>query len=88
MGRGAEFIVTAFRLTKEKTIEVAISDVGSYLLELVDHIPANMQEFASARDSLRSEMARGRQDMTMNHWYTYIIDHGDINDYRSRFFGR
>ncbi len=88
VGRVAEFIVTAFRLTKEKTIEVAISDVGSYLLELVDHIPANMQEFASARDSLRSEMARGRQDMTMNHWYTYIIDHGDINDYRSRFFGR
>lgn len=88
VGRLAEFIVTAFRLTKEKTIEVASSEGGSYVLELVDHIPADMVRFAVESQTLRSEAVTKAQEITMNHWYVYIVEHGDIRDYRSRFFGR
>jgi len=88
VGRLAEFIIAAFSLNEEGPLRVASSEGGSYLLELVDRIPADMEKFAGESEALRSEATTKAQETIMNHWYTYIIDHGDINDYRSRFFGR
>lgn len=87
-GRLAEFIAGAFHLTEEKPLGLASSEGGTYVLELIDHTPANMVRFAAESQTLRSQAATKAQETTMNHWYTYIIAHGDINDYRSRFFGR
>jgi len=88
VGRLAEFIVTAFSLDEEKPLRVASSEGGSYVLELVDHTPADMVRFAVESQTLRSEAVTKAQEITMNHWYVYIVEHGDIRDYRSRFFGR
>jgi len=88
VGRLAEFIITAFSLNQEVPVRVASSEGGSYLLELLDHTPADMEQFASERETLRSEAAIKAPETTVNQWFVYIIDHGDIKDYRSRFFGR
>jgi peptidyl-prolyl cis-trans isomerase D len=87
VGKSAEFFVAAFHLSKEKPIRVAKTDLGGYLLEFVDRTPADMEAFPGESEALRAELQKKAQDATMNHWYVYIIEQGDIKDYRSRFFG-
>jgi peptidyl-prolyl cis-trans isomerase D len=88
VGRTAEFFVAAFHLSEEKPVRVAKTELGSYLLEFVDHTAADMEAFPEESGALRAELQKKAQETTMNHWYVYIIEQGDIKDYRSHFFGR
>jgi peptidyl-prolyl cis-trans isomerase D len=88
VGRLAEFIVAAFSLNEKKPFRVASTEGGSYLIELVDRTPADMEKFVGEEEALRSEATAKAQKMTMDLWYTYIVNHGEIKDYRDRFFGR
>ena len=86
VGRRNEFVGTAFRLRPGELSNVLSTPRGSYLMQLVEKIPIDEEQFEADRTEAAVGLLRQRQGDAWQAWSTRMYEEANIEDNRHIFY--
>ena len=86
IGRDQAFIGAAFALKGQEFSKPVKGQRGSYILQLVQIDPFDETDYASKKETLRSQLADNAKQQAFNEWYTHLKAQAKIKAQRDMFF--
>lgn len=79
LGRNVIALASAFALKDVNQISEPVSiRNGALIFKLLDRISPDLSEFATQRDSLRTNLVNTRQQKLFNDWYLQLVENSEI----------
>jgi peptidyl-prolyl cis-trans isomerase D len=82
VGREAAFAGVAFALNPGQVSKPVEGTRGYYLVKLLEKTSFNDKDFASQKDTIRSQLLARKQQMMFGQWYTALKEKAKIKDFR------
>lgn len=86
VGRDIEFIGAAFALKPAQVSKPVKGLRGCYLIQLLSIDAIDMNDYASKKDGLRTQLLERAQQNAFSEWYTAVKEKAKIKDYRDLYF--
>lgn len=86
IGRDNEVTQAAFVLPLNEVSEPLETNKGYYLIRVVEHQDADMEQFEKERSTIVNRLLQQKKNQAFANWYQSIRDNAEINDYRDQFF--
>lgn len=83
LGQANAAIGTAFGLDEGEVSELVEAQGALYVIELVEKLPADMEEFEEQKDFIRAQLAAGLQSQRWSRFLTALRDEAKVRDLRS-----
>jgi peptidyl-prolyl cis-trans isomerase D len=88
LGRDPYFLGVAFELnTEEPWSEPIMTGKGAALIHLLDRIPANLEAFTAAQDTIQQQMQNESKQHAYNLWFEKVQNEHEVKDYRDELYG-
>jgi parvulin-like peptidyl-prolyl isomerase len=82
VGREPAFAGTAFALNPGQVSKPVGGTRAYYLIKLLEKTAINENDFASQKDTIRSQLLARKQQMMFGQWYTALKEKAKIKDFR------
>lgn len=86
VGRDPKFIGAAFGLAEGEISPPIKGTRGVYILEVIDKVPFDAQEFDIQRDKLYGELLQAKQQRAYSQWFYTVREEAEIKDFRDRYY--
>ena len=87
IGSRNEFIATAFRLQQPGDVsDIVTTNRGAYLIQLVEKIPMDEEQFAQEKETLRKQLLNRKRNELYVAWFNDLKERAKIVDNRYLFY--